>query len=112
MMRGSHAIISLRKTSQANCYGSTARPLRQKKVKKKKTRVGICRDYLDNMYSPPSYPPYAELHCCSSFSFLKGASLPEELIEHAAALGYTALAITDECSMAGVVRAHSEARKA
>ncbi len=64
------------------------------------------------MYSPPSYPPYAELHCCSSFSFLKGASLPEELVERAVTLGYTALAITDECSMAGVVRAHSEARKA
>lgn len=54
---------------------------------------------------------YAELHCCSSFSFLKGASLPEELVECAAALGYTALAITDECSMAGVVRAHAEAKK-
>src|SRR5688500_19772227 len=62
--------------------------------------------------SYPPYPPYAELHCCSSFSFLKGASLPEELVERAVALGYTALAITDECSMAGVVRAHSEARKA
>ena len=65
------------------------------------------------MYSPvPSYPPYAELHCCSSFSFLKGASLPEELVERAVTLGYTALAITDECSMAGVVRAHLEAKKA
>ncbi|WP_090371903.1 error-prone DNA polymerase [Nitrosospira sp. Nl5] len=59
----------------------------------------------------PSPPPYAELHCCSSFSFLKGASMPEELVECAANLGYTALAITDECSMAGVVRAHSEAKK-
>src|SRR5687768_9525963 len=62
--------------------------------------------------SSPSYPSYAELHCCSSFSFLKGASLPEELVERAVTLGYTALAITDECSMAGVVRAHSEAKKA
>ncbi len=58
-----------------------------------------------------SIPAYAELHCCSSFSFLKGASFPEELVEQAATLGYTALAITDECSMAGVVRAHAEARK-
>ncbi|MDN5881746.1 MAG: PHP domain-containing protein, partial [Nitrosospira sp.] len=62
------------------------------------------------MYS--SDPAYAELHCCSSFSFLKGASLPEELVERAVTLGYTSLAITDECSMAGVVRAHSAARKA
>ena len=59
-----------------------------------------------------SIPAYAELHCCSSFSFLKGASFPEELVERAASLGYTALAITDECSMAGVVRAHAEAKKA
>ncbi|PTR15479.1 error-prone DNA polymerase [Nitrosospira sp. Nsp2] len=56
-------------------------------------------------------PSYAELHCRSSFSFLKGASMPEDLVEHAASLGYAALAITDECSMAGVVRAHSEAKK-
>lgn len=61
------------------------------------------------MYSSP--PSYAELHCCSSFSFLKGASFPEELVERAVSLGYSALAITDECSMAGVVRAHSEAKK-
>lgn len=59
----------------------------------------------------PSAPDYAELHCCSSFSFLQGASFPEELVERAATLGYTALAITDECSMAGVVRAHAEAKK-
>ncbi|MBA4143086.1 MAG: error-prone DNA polymerase [Nitrosospira sp.] len=59
-----------------------------------------------------SIPAYAELHCRSSFSFLKGASLPEELVERAASLDYAALAITDECSMAGVVRAHSEAKKA
>jgi error-prone DNA polymerase len=54
---------------------------------------------------------YAELHCVSNFSFLRGASHPQELIEQAAALGYTALAITDECSMAGIVRAY-EATKA
>ncbi len=55
-------------------------------------------------------PPYAELHCRSNFSFLTGASHPEELIERAATLGYGALAITDECSLAGVVRAHAEAK--
>ena len=51
-------------------------------------------------------PAYAELHCLSNFSFLRGASHPEELVEAAAAQGYTALAITDECSFAGLVRAH------
>ena len=55
---------------------------------------------------------YAELHCVSNFSFLRGASRPEELVERAAALGYEALAITDECSVAGVVRAHVAARGA
>ena len=54
-------------------------------------------------------PPYAELHCCSNFSFLRGASHPEELVEQALALGYSALAITDEASLAGVVRAHRAA---
>ncbi|WP_374605203.1 error-prone DNA polymerase [Niveibacterium sp.] len=50
-------------------------------------------------------PAYAELHCISNFSFLRGASHPEELVERAYRLGYTALAITDECSFAGAVRA-------
>lgn len=49
---------------------------------------------------------YAELHCVSNFSFLRGASHPQELIERADQLQYRALAITDECSLAGVVRAH------
>ncbi len=55
-------------------------------------------------------PDYAELHCVSSFSFQRGASQPEELVERAVALGYRALAITDECSVAGVVRAHAAAK--
>ncbi|MEO8936980.1 MAG: PHP domain-containing protein, partial [Burkholderiaceae bacterium] len=55
-------------------------------------------------------PRYAELHCLSNFSFLKGASHPEELVVRAVELGYAALAITDECSLAGVVRAHGEAK--
>jgi error-prone DNA polymerase len=59
----------------------------------------------------PSLPEYAELHCLSNFTFLRGASHPEELVEHARALGYSALAITDECSVAGVVRAHVAARQ-
>src|SRR5262250_1994535 len=55
-------------------------------------------------------PAYAELHCLSNFSFLRGASHPEELVERAHALGYSALAITDECSVAGAVRAHLAAK--
>ncbi|MCO5105674.1 MAG: error-prone DNA polymerase [Burkholderiaceae bacterium] len=55
--------------------------------------------------------PYAELLCATNFSFLHGASHPEELVERAHALGYAALAITDECSLAGVVRAHLRARE-
>ena len=55
--------------------------------------------------------PYAELHCLSNYSFLRGASHPEELVERAHALGYRALAITDECSMSGVVRAHQKAKE-
>jgi error-prone DNA polymerase len=55
--------------------------------------------------------PYAELHCVSNFTFLRGASHPEELVAQARKLGYAALAITDECSLAGIVRAHVEAKK-
>src|ERR1700736_5465146 len=55
--------------------------------------------------------PYAELHCASNFTFLRGASHPEELVARAHELGYAALAITDECSLAGIVRAHVEAKK-
>ncbi len=55
-------------------------------------------------------PNYAELHCLSNFTFLRGASHPQELVERAAQLGYAALALTDECSLAGVVRAHVAAR--
>ena len=48
---------------------------------------------------------YAELHCLSNFSFQRGASSAKELFERAAQHGYRALAITDECSLAGIVRA-------
>ncbi len=53
---------------------------------------------------------FAELHCLSNFSFLRGASHPEELVAEAAAQGYAGLAITDECSVSGAVRAHLAAR--
>jgi error-prone DNA polymerase len=67
--------------------------------------------------SPRPFPPrgqgdsgYAELHCLSNFTFLRGASHPQELVERAIELGYSALAITDECSLSGVVRAHEAAK--
>ncbi len=60
---------------------------------------------------PPATPGYAELRCRSNFSFLGGASHPEELVARAQALGYGALALTDECSLSGAVRAHSEAER-
>lgn len=56
-------------------------------------------------------PVYAELHCISNFTFLRGASFPEELVSAADSLGYSALAITDECSFSGVVRAHVAAKE-
>lgn len=54
---------------------------------------------------------YIELQVTSNFSFLRGASHPEQLIEQAAALGYPALALTDRNSFAGIVRAHLAAKK-
>ena len=57
-------------------------------------------------------PPYAELHCLSNFTFLRGASHPEELVERAAELGLSAITITDRNSLAGVVRAHVAAKQA
>src|SRR5256885_313817 len=70
---------------------------------------GICTAFSpEAVFSP--LPAYAELHCLSNFTFLRGASHPEELVKRAAALGYSALALTDECSFAGVVRAHVAAK--
>ena len=60
---------------------------------------------------PNDTPGYAELHAISNFTFLRGASHPEELVRRAAELGYAALALTDECSLAGVVRAHRTAKE-
>jgi error-prone DNA polymerase len=54
---------------------------------------------------------YVELHALSNFSFLRGASQPEELVAQAKALNYSGLALTDECSLAGVVRAHVAAKE-
>jgi error-prone DNA polymerase len=56
--------------------------------------------------------PYAELDVTTNFSFLRGASHPDELVYRAAELGYTAIAVTDINSIAGVVRAHQAAKEA
>ena len=54
-------------------------------------------------------PPYAELHAATNFSFLRGASHPQELFATAAALGHDVLGIADRNSLAGIVRAHRAA---
>ena len=77
----------------------------------------LCSDYcIKKQYSEKAMtanplPGYAELHCLSNFTFLRGASHPEELVLTAAKLGYAAIALTDECSFAGVVRAHEAAKQ-
>ena len=53
---------------------------------------------------------YAELHCKTNFSFLRGASHPDELVSRASELGYAGLAVTDLTSLAGVVRAWGAAK--
>ncbi|GAB5415596.1 MAG: error-prone DNA polymerase [Congregibacter sp.] len=63
------------------------------------------------MQTPLNSVHYTELHCLSCYSFLRGASRPEELVAQAAANGYRGIAITDECSLAGVVKAHVAAKE-
>src|SRR5947209_15380785 len=59
---------------------------------------------------PDPISGYAELQVASNFSFLRGASHPDELVVTAAALGHAAIAITDRNSFAGIVRAHHAAK--
>lgn len=59
----------------------------------------------------PGLPDYAELQCLTHYTFLRGASAPEEIVERAVTLGYRALAIADECTLAGVVKAHIAAKE-
>ena len=82
-----------------------ARRHRARFLKKNQPLVGIQTAQQATEKEATEPPPYAELHCLTHFSFQRGASSPEELVRRAWALGYTALAITDECSVAGVVRA-------
>ena len=59
---------------------------------------------------PPPTPHYAELQVTSNFSFLRGASHPDEMVERASELGHRALALTDRNTLAGVARAHEAAQ--
>jgi error-prone DNA polymerase len=69
---------------------------------------------LERDVHPAKTPPvrYVELHCKTNFSFLEGASHPNELVAQAASLGYAGMAVTDRNSLAGVVRAHIAAKEA
>ena len=69
--------------------------------------LGEARPRSDRGRDGGNAPPYAELCVTSNFTFLTGASHPEELVTRAAELGLTAIAITDRNSLAGVVRAYS-----
>ena len=99
----SSAITSSRKRRIARRCGFTANGARP--------AAGICTASSVEVFHASALPAYAELHCVSNFTFLRGASHPEELAARAAQLGYAALAITDECSLAGVVRAHVAAKE-
>lgn len=68
-------------------------------------QVGLRLRHAANDDVDDDAPPYAELHCLSDFSFLRGAASAEQLFERARQCGYQALSITDECSLAGIVRA-------
>jgi error-prone DNA polymerase len=72
---------------------------------------GICMATLANPTLSNPRPEFAELHCISNYSFLRGASDPEALVQRAAELGYKAIAITDECTFSGVVKAHMAAKE-
>ena len=84
---------------------------REPLIRRAATLMSSCRP-LSPLDPHPSSLGYAELHCRSNFSFLEGASHPDELVTRAAALGLSALAITDRNSLAGVVRAHVAAKEA
>ena len=66
--------------------------------------------YLGQTGNHFAHRRYAELHCISNYSFLRGASHPEELVQQAYELGYEAIAITDECTYSGLVKAHKTAK--
>jgi len=72
---------------------------------------GLSKAANDDAPVEDGLPAYAELHCLSDFSFLRGAASAEELFARAVHCGYEALAITDECSLAGIVRGLEASRE-
>jgi error-prone DNA polymerase len=68
-------------------------------------KTGLC---MATLSKPNRHVGFAELVCQTNFSFLHGASHPQEMVRQAYFLQYKAIAITDECSMAGIVRAYAE----
>lgn len=125
--------------AKAHCAGSSNHPKRHRR-KQSETATGIYtailrdmkrRDTSDSLSTKSSvsteirdqvplylgqtgnhfaHRRYAELHCISNYSFLRGASHPEELVQQAYELGYDAIAITDECTYSGLVKAHKTAK--
>ena len=95
-------------SSDTTSFGNTARGFQAASVP---TRI---RDqmplYLGHKGNHFTHRPFAELHCISNYSFLRGASHPEELVQQAHKLGYEAIAITDECSYSGLVKAYKTAK--
>src|SRR5689334_5745443 len=67
-------------------------------------------DVPEEMFAP-SQVPYAELDVTTNFTFLQGASHPDELVLRAARLGYRAIAVTDTNTLAGVVRMHDAVKQ-
>src|SRR6476659_8729254 len=101
--------------------GSDERPVSKVVPFDREQRAVVPRDGPAKIFGPEpaiedathdaALPAYAELHCLSNFTFLRGASKAKELFARAAKLGYEALAITDECALAGIVRALEAAQK-
>src|SRR6266480_1491060 len=73
-------------------------------------KLRIAPDVPEEMFAP-SDVPYAELDVTTNFTFLQGGSHPDELVLHAARLGYRAIAVTDTNTLAGAVRMHDALRQ-
>ncbi len=65
---------------------------------------------LTNSQTHKNAMPYTHLHTLTNYSFLRAASHPQEMVQRAYELGYDAIAITDECSLAGIVKAYTQAK--
>src|ERR1700724_309069 len=111
--------------TNGGCRGRPARSMRSAIITGSRTRRGGVSGYTGQVSTaattsraglsmasfPEQAPRYAELQVTTNFSFLRGASHPDELVVTAAALGHQAIAITDRNSFAGIVRAHHAAKE-